>query len=127
MLASLFLVGAFVSQITADLSDAREERSVSSLAELDGAAVGTVSGTSFEAYLLDEGINVLGYDSQTDAFEAASAGEVDFVVTNPFALEVLGGEFGRAQGSPWREPINESLADLQLSGQVQRIIDRWLS
>ena len=143
MLASLFLVGAFVSQVTADLADAGGSFSVSSLDELDGAEVATVSGSSFEAFLIAQEVTVRGFDSQTDAFAAAKAGTVDFVVSNPFALDALGQEFGVSgvgsvfyeefetfglqQDSPWREPINQSLADLQLSGQVQDIVDRWLA
>lgn len=143
MLASLFLVGAFVSQVTADLSKAGGTLAVATLDDLDGAEVATVSGSSFEAYLIDEGVTVRGFDSQTEAFQAAEAGNVDYVVANPFALEVLGSDFdlngvgdvlyeefetfGLQQGSPWREPINQSLADLQLSGQVQKIVDRWMT
>ena len=142
MLASLFLLGAFVSQATADLNRARTEPLATSLAELGQAEVGTVAGSSFEAYLIDEGVNVRGYDSQVEAFEAASDGTIDYVVANPFALRVNGGQygltgvgdvfyeefetFGLQQGSPWREPINMALADLQVSGHVQRIVDRWL-
>ena len=143
MLASLFLVGAFVSQVTADLANAGGALSVTSLADLDSAEVATVTGSSFEDYLLDEGINVRGYGTQIEAFEAAQSGTVDFVVANPFALDAIAGDygitgvgtvfyeefetFGLQQGSPWREPINQSLADLQLSGQVQSIVDRWLT
>lgn len=143
MLASLFLVGAFVSQVSNDLQEAGGTLSVTSIEDLSGDEVATVTGSSFESYLIGEGVSVRGFDSQTQAFEAARDGTVDVVVANPFALEVLGGEyglmgvgevfyeefetFGLQQGSPWREPINQSLADLQLSGQVQRIVDRWLA
>jgi polar amino acid transport system substrate-binding protein len=142
MLASLFLVGAFVSQITADLAESRDRISVSTLDELDGAPVGAVAGSSFETFLLGEGVNVRSFETQTEAFEAAAAGSIDFVVTNPFALEALGGRydvegvgsvlyeefetFGLQQDSPWREPINQSLANLQVTGEVQAIIDRWV-
>lgn len=142
MLASLFLVGAFVSQVTADLSENRAELGVSSLDDLGDTPVGTVAGSSFEAYVTGQGIDVIGYDSQSELLDAADRGEVDAVVTNPFAIATLGesvgiraaGEvfyeefetFGLAQDSPWREPINQALADLQSSGRVQRIVDRWV-
>ena len=73
---------------------------------------------------------------------AAAAGRVDVMVTNPYALAALGDRyqvtatgavlyeefetFGLAQGSPWREPINRALADLQASGEVEAVVDRWL-
>ncbi len=142
MLASLFLVGAFVSQVTADLNASREELTVSSLEDLGELEVGTVEGSSFETYLVEEGASVRSYPSQQAVFEAAAAGEVDVVVANPFSLATIGPRhglqgvgdvlyeefetFGLAQGSPWREPINRALADLQSSGQVQRIVDRWV-
>lgn len=140
MLASLFLVGAFVSQVTADLSEARE-LSVTSLDELDGRVVGTVAGSTFETYLVEQAVEVRGFDSQTEMFEAAESGVIDVVVTNPFALDVLGDQygvigvgdvfyeefetFGLQQGSRLREPINAALSDLQVDGHVQRVIDRW--
>jgi len=65
------------------------------------------------------------------------------VVANPYAIDVIGGgyeinpvgdvlyeefeTFGLQQGSRWREPINGALANLQVEGQVQRIVDRWTS
>ncbi len=141
MLASLFLVGAFVSQVTADLSKARE-LSVTSLEELDGRVVGTVAGSTFESYLMSQAVEVRGFDSQTEMFEAADSGTIDVVVTNPFALDALGEQYGIAgvgdvlyeefetfglqQDSPWREPINAALADLQVDGHVQRVVDRWI-
>ena len=141
MLASLFLVGAFVSQVTADLSASRAEQSIGSLEELGDREVGAIAGSSFEAYLVGQDVAVVGFDDQTALFAAAADGTVDAVVTNPFALDELGPDagvravgtvfyeefesFGLDQGSPWREPINQALADLQASGRVQRIIDRW--
>lgn len=61
--------------------------------------------------------------------------------SNPYALQSLGSRhgvaatggllyaefetFGLAQGSPWREPINQVLANLQADGEVAEIVDRW--
>lgn len=142
MLASLFLVGAFVSQVTADLAENRTDLGISSLADIGDTPVGVVAGSSFEAYLLAEELEPVGFDDQGQLLAAADRAEVDAVVTNPFAIATLGesvgiraaGEvfyeefetFGLAQGSPWREPINQALADLQSSGRVQRIVDRWV-
>ncbi len=143
MFASLFLVGAFVSQVTADLSRARDELQVENLDEIDDQRIGTVAGSTFETYLVDRDFAIQSYDSQAAVFDAAEAGEIDFVVANPYALAAIGADyglvgvgdvffeefetFGLQQDSPWREPINAALADLQSSGQVQRVIDRWVS
>lgn len=142
MLASLFLVGAFVSEVTADLSERRAELSIESIGDLDGRAVGVVEGSSFADHLVGRGVDTAGYATQDDVFLAASSGEVDVVVANPYALATIGPDhdviavgdvlyeefetFGLQQGSPWREPINAVLADLQASGRVQTIVDRWV-
>lgn len=140
MLASLFLVGAFVSQVTADLSAARE-LSIASLDDADDRLLGVVAGSTFETYVRGQGFDVRAFDTQVEMFEAAEVGDIDLVMTNPYAIDVLGAgysitsvgdvlyeefeTFGLQQGSPWREPINAALAELQVEGQVQRVIDRW--
>ena len=142
MFASLFLVGAFVSQVSADLTAARDQLTVESLDDLDDDRIGTILGSTFEGYLAEREIPIESFDSQIQMFEAAESGEIDFVVANPFALASIGSEygispvgdvfyeefetFGLAQGSPWREPINQALSDLQRSGQIQTVIDRWI-
>ncbi|MEM7337441.1 MAG: transporter substrate-binding domain-containing protein [Actinomycetota bacterium] len=142
MLLSLFLVGAFVSQITSILELRREVPPATSLDDLGGRTVGVVEGTTFAAYVEGEGVITQPYPSQQALFEGVAAGEVDIMVANPFAIDALGSRygvlptgsvlyqefetFGLAQGSPWREPINQALADLHADGEVEEIIDRWL-
>lgn len=142
MLLSLFLVGAFVSQVTDVLSERRAESVVSSLAEVGDRPVGVIDGSSFAAFVESEGIATIGFDSQPELFAAIDRGDVDLIVTNPFALTSVGSDhgvvptgsvlyeefetFGLAQGSPWREPINQVLADLQASGEVEEIVNRWM-
>jgi polar amino acid transport system substrate-binding protein len=142
MMLSLFLVGGLVSQVTTVLSANRVVEPFDSIETLGETTVGVVEGTSFAAYVEAEGAQVRAYPSQTAVFEAAAAGEVDAVVGNPFALTVVGprygivstGEvlyeefetFGLAQDSAWREPINQALARLQASGEVQEIVTRWV-
>lgn len=142
MLMSLFLVGAIVSQVTGALQENRTEATTVTLDNVGERPVGVVAGTSFAAFVESQGVAVVPYRSQTEAFEAAQSGEIDLVVANPFALSDVGsryglvqtGEvlyeefetFGLAQGSPWREPINRVLADLQSSGEVGAITARWI-
>lgn len=141
MLLSLFLVSAFVSQITTILQGTRVAAPFDDLESLGDRPVGVVEGSSFAAYLEGEGANVVGYDTQTEVFLAAADGEIDAVVANPFALaddgprhgitqtgDLLYDEFetfGVAQGSPWREPINQALAVLHADGEVGEIVARW--
>lgn len=143
MLLSLFLVGAFVSQVTDILQERRDDAVISSLSDARDTPVGAIAGSSFAAYVESQGVEVVGYDSQTELFEAVGDGEVDVIVTNPFALASVGPDygvratgsvlyeefetFGLAQDSPWREPINQVLAELQAAGEFEQIVDRWIN
>lgn len=143
MLLSLFLVGAFVSQITDILAEQRNEPPISSLNDARDFPVGVVGGSTFADYVAGEGIETVDFDSQALLFEAVEGGEIDAIVTNPFAMSALGPRydvvpagavlfeefetFGLAQGSQWREPINQVLADLQASGEIEEIVDRWMN
>lgn len=142
MLLSLFLVGAFVSQVTDVLQENRAGSSITSLEDIDDEPVGVVEGSSFATYIESEGISTVGFPTQQEVFEAAERGDIDIVVANPFALATVAARynisptgtvlyeefetFGLAQGSPLREPINKVIANLQASGEVQEITDRWL-
>lgn len=137
MFLSLFLVGAIVSEIGRDI--AAQGTSVQSI---ESKTVAVVADTTFADYVKAQGVDTIAFASQADAFDAAERGDVDLVLASPFAISALGPEhgvsaigsvlyeefetFGLQQGSPWREPINGALADLQSSGSVQATIDRWL-
>jgi ABC-type amino acid transport substrate-binding protein len=141
MLASLFLVGAFVSQITSILEVNRFEPPFTDLDSLATTPVGVVEGSSFAAFVEAEGAIIVPFGSQAEVFAAAGSGAVDAVVANPFALADVGPRhgvtatgdvlyeefetFGLAQGSPWREPVNQALADIQAEGEVAEIVARW--
>ncbi len=137
MFASLFLVGAFVSEISRDIAAQGTTE-----ARLDDRVVAVVSDTTFADYIRAQGADTLGFASQADAFDAVERGDADIVLASPFAIAALGPEhgvspsgtvlyeefetFGLQQGSPWRERINGALADLQSSGSVQATIERWI-
>lgn len=142
MILSLFLVGAFVSQATAVLQQRRTQPPVTGLDDLDGQPVGVVAGTSFASFVAEQGVSTSEFASQQQLFEAVADGEIDLMVANPFAIQSIGPRYGVAptgqvfyeefetfglvQGSVWREPINVALADLQASGEVEAIVDRWI-
>lgn len=142
MLLSLFLVGAFVSEVTRDFAAQQDQQGINSVESLDGRTVAVVDGSTFADYLAGQGVRTEPFDSQADVFDAVAAGTHDVMVASPFALASLGPEhgvepagtvlyeefeaYGLTQGSPWREPINGALADLQSTGSVQATIDRWL-
>ena len=143
MLLSLFLVGAFVSQVTDVLAEQRGEAPISTLDDARDYSIGVVGGSTFAEYMASEGLDTISFDSQALLFDAVDAGDIDVMVTNPFALTAIGPQhgvvpsgtvlyeefetFGLAQGSPWREPINQALAELQSSGEIEEIVDRWMN
>lgn len=141
MLGSLFLVGAFVSEVTTALQSQRAAQVVSEVGDLEGRPVAVVEGSSYEAFLEERGVNTVGYPTQLDAFVAAEAGEVDVVVADRYSLDALGADYGiRGTGdllydefigfavpedSPLRSDINGALSDLHQQGRIREIVDHW--
>lgn len=142
MLASLFLVAAFVSQITSVLTERRDAEPIGAIDDVS-SPIGVLAGSTFAEFLDTQDLATQPYDSQAEIFAAASAGEVDFVVANPFAMrrfasanELIAVEgvlfdefetFGLPQGSPWREPINQALAKMHASGEIAQITESALN
>ncbi len=142
MLSSLILVGAFASQVTSIMAQDLDSAPIESLADVSGS-VGVIGGSSYGSYIESQGLPIVEFDNQTDVFDAAKAGQIDVVIANPFALQALDSRygltavegvlyeefetFGLAQGSLWREPINQALADLQASGEIAEIIKDGLN
>ena len=138
MFLSLFIVGAFVTEISRDIS----EQQASNIASLADRPVAVVAETTFADFIEAQGADIVGFDSQAEAFDAVERGDVDVVLASPFAHSALAAEhgvspqgdvlfeefetFGVQQGSPLRELINGALADLQSTGSVQATIDRWM-
>lgn len=138
MLLSLFLVGAFVSEISRGIAD---EAPVS-VESIENRTVAVVADTTFADYIRSQGAETVAFASQGDAFDAVERGDLDVVLASPFAIAALGPDhdvqatgsvlyeefeaFGVQQDSPLREPINGVLARLQAEGKVAEVIDRWL-
>jgi polar amino acid transport system substrate-binding protein len=138
---SLFMVGAFVSEVTTTLGSRSTKLAVNSLNDARRHKVGALEGSTFMTYLTAQGVTARGYPTQLALFEAVDKREVDVIVANPYALQVVGPRygvvpvgdvlyeefvaFGLAQGSPLREQINAQLAALQSTGAVSAIVNRW--
>jgi polar amino acid transport system substrate-binding protein len=143
MLGSLFLVGAFVSEVTSALQSERASTVVSDVGDLGDRPVGVVEGSSYEAYLDERGADTVGFATQAEVFEAADEGDLDIVVADRYTLDTLGGDyglrssndplydeflaFGLRNDSPLRDDINATLSDLHRLGLVRDIVDRWTS
>lgn len=141
MVGSLFLVGAFVSEVTTALQTGRAETVVDEVGDLEGRSVGVVEGSSYAAYLDERDVDTVLFATQVDALEAAAAGELDIVVGDEYTLAAVGAEYGlRSTGkplyaefvafgvrdeSPLRNEINTVLSDLHRQGAIRTIVDRW--
>ena len=141
MVGSLFLVGAFVSEVTTALQSGRAETVVADIEALDGRTVGVVEGSSYQAYLDEHEVDTVGFDTQVDAFRAAERGDLDIVVADRFTLSTVGDDyglrsadeplydefvgFGLPEDSPLRDDIDAVLSDLHRQGVVRQVVDRW--
>lgn len=141
MVGSLFLVGAFVSEVSTALQSGRAETVVADIDALDGRTVGVVEGSSYQAYLDEHEVDTVGFDTQVEAFEAAERGDLDIVVADRYTLATVGGDyglrstdeplydeflgFGLRDDSPLRDDVDAVLSDLHRHGVVRQIVDRW--
>jgi polar amino acid transport system substrate-binding protein len=141
MVGSLFLVGAFVSEVTTALQTGRAETVVADVGDLESRSVGVIDGSSYQAYLDERAVDTVGYTTQVEVFEAAADGELDIVLADEYTLASVGdgyglrssGEplydefvaFGMSDGSPLRSEINGVLSDIQRQGLVRQIVSRW--
>jgi polar amino acid transport system substrate-binding protein len=141
MLGSLFLVGAFVSEVTAALQSSRAETVVADVDDLDGRPVAVVDGASYQLFLDDRGVETVAFPTQVEAFEAVAAGDLDLVVADKYTLDAAAGDyglrvpaatlydeflaFGLPEDSPLRGDINAQLSELHRQGVVREIVRRW--
>lgn len=141
MLGGLFLVGAFVSEVTSALQSGRATTVVADVGDLGDRPVAVVEGSSYAGYLDDRNVETVGYDTQADAFQAAADGDLDIAVADKFTLEAVGSSyglrstddplysefiaFGIVEDSPLQNDINAVLSDLHQQGVVHEIVERW--
>lgn len=80
VISSLFVVSIFVARITAAMTISAIESSVSSVNDLYGKRVGTVAGSTPEAFLQNRDLNGYAMDDLNDVLQAFENGELDAVV-----------------------------------------------
>ncbi len=144
VVTSLFGVSIFVAQITAALTVSAIESSVSSVNDLYGKRVGTIEGSTAEAFLQNRELNGRGYNDLDTMLGAFEDGELDAVVFDSpiLAYYVLtgGAKFGQLAGptfqhesygialpsdSEWIEPINQSILKFREDGTYAEIYLKW--
>jgi polar amino acid transport system substrate-binding protein len=150
LVAVVWMLGGIglTSYITATLASAMTVNTlsaeVSSLSDLRGAQVGTITGSSAESLLKRTGLDVVGFPDVAAAAAALGGGAIKgvvydspilryYVAQNPAAGFSLVGDpfdlqdygFALKLGSPLRKEINSAILKLQVSGWTDELEDRW--
>ena len=144
VISSLFVVSVFVARITAAMTISAIESSVSSVNDLYGKRVGTVTGSTAEAFLQNRDLKRFALDDLSDVLKAFEEGDLDAVVFDApiLAYYVLtdGAKFGQLAGPTFQhesygialpsgselvEPINQALLELREDGTYAQIYRKW--
>lgn len=146
MFASIIIISGMTAAIASALTVSQLSRGIAGPEDLPGTRVGTVAGTTSEAYLQDRLINVrLAADSPADALKALAEGQVDAVVYDApilrylvnreleAELEVLPREFEPQNyalavppNSELREPLNQLILQRTRERAWQESVKRHL-
>lgn len=118
---------------------------VSSRGQLNNRKIACQLGTTMEIWLKEHvpSAEVVAMDNNNQAIEALKAGHVDLVLIDSIqAMEFSAGNsmlghavighsdagYGIAfpKGSPLRDPVNKALKDLETSGELELLKQKWL-
>ncbi|MGI9407649.1 MAG: transporter substrate-binding domain-containing protein, partial [Hyphomicrobiaceae bacterium] len=144
VVASLFVVSAFVAKITSALTVGQLKAQVQSYNDLYGRRVGTTAGSTAAVFLekhavrhrtfasvdalfgeLESGtLDAVVHDAPIVAYYAATIGKGRFQTVGPILQPEKYG-IALRQGSPLTEPINLSLLRLRENGTYATLVKRW--
>ena len=144
VISSLFIVSAFVAQITATLTVAELQSSINGYQDLYGKAVGTTNGSTAAAFLDQHSIKAEEYTDVESLFDALKEGTLDAVVHDAPILDYYAATRGRGkvqvvgellrpekyaiafpEGSELVEPVNRALLQLRENGTMDQLHTRW--
>ena len=144
VVSSLFIVSIFVAQITAALTVSAIQSNIESISDLEGRRVGTITGSTSEAFLNQRGISPIGADNPDGLFAAFEAGDLDAVVFDGpiLAYYVRHQGQGKAElleriyrpenygmafptGSELREDVDQSMLRLREDGRYDELLIKW--
>ena len=144
VISSLFVVSIFVARITAAMTISAIESSVSSVNDLYGKRVGTVAGSTAEAFLQNRDLNGYALNDLSDVLLAFEDGDLDAVVFDSpilaYYVKTNGARFGQLAGPTFQhenygialpsgselvEPINQALLELREDGTYAQIYRKW--
>lgn len=144
VVASLFVVSAFVAQITATLTVAELQSQIGSVNDLYGKRVGTTAGSTAAQFLDQRAVARQEYADIEALFEALEKEQLDAVVHDAPILAYYAATRGRGkvrvvgemlkpekyaiafpQGSELVEPVNRVLLKLREDGTMARLNSQW--
>ena len=141
VIASLFLVSAFVAKITAALTVSELKSQIQSYRDLFNRRVGTTAGSTSAAFLDFHSVPYRSFNGLEDVFEAL---ELDAVVHDAPVLAYYVNTRGRGEarlvgsvlrsekygvalqaGSPLRERFDRVLLKMREDGRYEELYRRW--
>ncbi len=144
VIASLFLVSAFVAKITASLTVSELKAQIQSYRDLFNRRVGTTAGSTSAAFLDFHSVPYRHFEKMDDVFKALEQGELDAIVHDAPVLRYYANTAGRGQvrlvgsmlrpekygialqaGSPYREQIDRILLKMREDGRYDELYRRW--
>lgn len=144
ILLGLFVVSAFVAQITSTLTVGKLNAQVAGYEDLYDKRVGTTSASTSANFLTAKSIKHRGYESVEDVIDALETGKIDAMVHDApivayYAATIGKGRFvtvGRLfnpekygialpSGSERTEPINLALLQLRENGTYANLVEKW--
>lgn len=144
MFAGLFLIANFTAFVTAETTASRLQTSISSVDDLPGKKVVTVSGTTSAQYLRDERISFRGVETIDEAYELLQNEEAEAIVYDAPVLQYYAATSGRSDlrvvgsifnaefygialptDSPHKELINKALLEIIENGTLAELITKW--
>lgn len=144
VVSSLFIVSVFVAKITAVMTVEAISGNISSVNDLYGKRVGTLSGSTAAGFLDRREISYQGYANLDELISGFETGDVravvfDAPILNYYAnhsgaglAQTIGPVFLRESygialpsGSPLTEDINRALLALREDGTYDRIYRKW--
>jgi polar amino acid transport system substrate-binding protein len=144
IIIGLFVVSAFVAQITSALTVEELRSQIDGVNDLYGKRVGTTNGSTSSQFLTAQSINHQSYEELDALFAAIEGDQIDAIVHDAPILAYYAktrgqGKFRTAgrifnpekygflfpQGSLLREEFDQGLLKLRETGQYNKILVKW--
>lgn len=144
IILGLFVVSAFVAQITASLTVGQLQNQVGGYEDLYDKKVGTTTGSTSSAFLAGKSVRHQGYERIDEVFAALESGEIDAMVHDAPILSYYAQTDGRGRFSTVgrlfhpekygialpsvssrREEINRALLHIREDGTYEALLEKW--